>query len=472
MYSTLIKIYKMENGEIKSAIKNVNQPLTLLDLNFQKKLIKVIIEDKQGEFSTQIIDILTPDYFDGIHIKTLIRHILEYVTKYNIIPEYQTLKDIINEKEAEGPLKDNLIDLITLIEEQRITDKLNVKDIALNFCRKQSLKKGLIEAVDNWEKGDYENIAQIISEALKVGEPKSSGHNYMKDIEKRLIKKHRVPVPALKGIDSKIGGGLAGGELGIILSTTGGGKSMMLVKFACTALEAGKNVLYYTFELQESVIGNRIDSCLTGFPLKDILEYPDKIKEKVSELTALGSNLIIKEFPTGSASINTIKAHLKVMEREGIIPDVIIIDYADIMKPISVFSEKRFALTSIYEGLRGMAMEMNIPIWTASQAGRAAIDKDRFSLDVISESLGKAQTADIILGIARPDEKKINKKATMMVLKNRNGEDGYTINLHFDTSKIDIQVEDDGVGMGLGIGKLTGIEAMYREKNNPPPVGN
>lgn len=455
----------MENNEIKSAIKNVNQPLTLLDLNFQKKLIKVIIEDKQGEFSTQIIDILKPEYFDGTHMKTLIRYMLDYVTKYNIIPEYQTLRDLINEKEAEGVLKDTMLEYLTLVEEQRITDKLNVKDIALNFCRKQSLKKGLIDAVDNWEKGDYENIAQIISEALKVGEPKSSGHNYLKDVEKRLVKKHRTPIPAMRGLDSKIGGGLAGGELGIILSPTGGGKSMMLVKFTCTAMEAGKTVVYYSFELQESVIGNRIDSCLTGIPLKDVLEFPDRIREVATEIAEKGGSLIIKEFPTGSASLNTLKSHLKVLEREGIIPDLIIIDYADIMKAVSSFSEKRFALTSIYEGLRGMAMEMNIPIWTASQAGRAAINKDAFSLDTISESLGKAQTADVILGIARPDEDKALKKANMMILKNRNGEDGYALRLQFDTSKIDIQVEEgEGSGMKMGTKGLS-LEATIRAQN-------
>jgi replicative DNA helicase len=450
------------NGEIVSAIRSVKQPLTLLDLNFQKKLIKVILEDKQGEFSTQIIDILKPDYFDGIHMKALLRYMLDYVTKYNVIPEYQTLKDIVGEKEGDGTLKDNLLEMLELIEGQRITDKLNVREIALNFCRKQSLKKGLLDAVDNWEKGDYENIAQIIGEALKVGEPKSSGHNYLKDVEKRLVKKYRIPVPVLKGIDIKIGGGLAGGELGVILSTTGGGKSMTLVKFACTALEAGKTVVYYTLELAENPIGNRIDACLTGLPLKDVLEYPDAIREKAQEIAARGGNLIIKEFPTGSASLNTIKSHLKVLEREGIIPDVIFVDYADIMKPISSFSEKRFALTSIYEGLRGMAMEMNLPIWTASQAGRAAINKDAFGLDSISESLGKAQTADVILGVARPDELKIAKKAKLLVLKNRNGEDGFVMNMYFDTSKLDIYVEDEeGSGLKIGLQGLN-LEAQIR----------
>ncbi len=134
------------------------------------------------------------------------------------------------------------------------------------------------------------------------------------------------------------------------------------------------------------------------------------------------------------------------------------------MKAVSSFSEKRFALTSIYEGLRGMAMEMNIPIWTASQAGRTAINKDKFSLDTISESLGKAQTADIILGIGRPDEDKAAKKATMMVLKNRNGEDGYALRMHFDTSKIDIRIEDDDSGVKLGVKGLN-MEAQIRANN-------
>ena len=108
---------------------------------------------------------------------------------------------------------------------------------------------------------------------------------------------------------------------------------------------------------------------------------------------------------------------------------------------------------------------MNIPIWTASQAGRAAINKDAFSLDTISESLGKAQTADVILGIARPDEDKAAKKANMMILKNRNGEDGYALRLQFDTSKIDIQVEEgEGSGMKMGTKGLS-IEATIRAQN-------
>ena len=120
-----------------------------------------------------------------------------------------------------------------------------------------------------------------------------------------------------------------------------------------------------------------------------------------------GGQLFIKEFPTGTASVNTLRAHLQSLQRDhGIKPDVLFVDYADIMKSTSEYSERRYNLTSIYETLRAMAMELDIPIWTATQANREAINSPKFDLRVISESLGKAQTADLILGIGRTEEDK------------------------------------------------------------------
>jgi replicative DNA helicase len=151
--------------------------------------------------------------------------------------------------------------------------------------------------------------------------------------------------------------------------------------------------------------------------------------------------LKIKEYPTGTATVNTIKNHLSSLNREsGFLPDLIIIDYADIMKPLINYAEKRHSLTSIYEGLRALSMELNVPIWTASQTSRMSINKNEFDLSSISESLGKAQTADIIVGVARTDQDKIAKKAKLMVMKNRNGQDGHSMEMLFDTSKVDIQI--------------------------------
>jgi len=301
---------------------------------------------------------------------------------------------------------------------------------------------------------------------LKVGEVKSTGHNYVNDVKKRLIRKHRKPVTAMVGLDSRIGGGLAAGELGVILSPTGGGKSMMLVKFTATALEAGLNVVYYSCELGESVVANRVDSCLTQIPMKDIFEFADAVEEKMIHIKNKGGNLIVKEYPTGSATVQTLKNHIKSLEKSlGWVPHVIMVDYADILKSISEFSEKRFALTSIYEDLRGMSMELGIPIWTASQAGRGAINKDSFGLDAISESLGKAQTADIVVGVARTDTDKMEKKAKMIMLKNRNGEDGYSLKMHFDTTNINIYIEDDKF-RSVGVNNLPGLERQIKAVEN------
>lgn len=448
-------------NDIAKVLDGIKKNPILVDENFQQKLIKVIVEDKRGEFAGQIVDILDVGYFDGALTKLLIGHIKRYVESHNVVPDYETIEWIVKEKEPDGIERERMLGLVGLIKKSEVRDISYVQKYALDFCKKQALKKGLMEATGKWESGDYDNISKIINDALRVGEPRNIGHDYIKDVEKRMQRQFRTPVPSMKGVDAKIGGGLAGGELGVLLSPTGGGKSMFLVKFACTALEFGKKVVYYTFELNENVIGNRFDACLNAVMLRDVLDYPEVIKEKLSTIQNNGGGLIIKEFPTGSASINTLRAHLKSLERDNFIPDILFIDYADIMKPTSTFAEKRFALTSVYEALRGMSMEMNIPIWTASQASREAINSNRFDLKVISESLGKAQTADIILGVGRTDEDKAEKKATMMVLKNRNGEDGFTIDLHFDTANIDIRMADSDTGNIIGFKGLK-IEQQLR----------
>lgn len=459
---------KSENVVVAGFNNLLKQPKTILDEKFQKKLIKLIIEDEP--FSEEISDIIQVEYFDGILPNTIMRLIFNYNDKYNSIPKYETILETINIQEKDETIRGRLIEFVLKTQELKISDKNHIKDFALNFCKKQALRNGLFKAAESWEKGDYEEIHRIISDALKAGEGKRNGHNYIVDVRKRLTKETRNPVPVLDNFNHKIAGGLAGGELGIILSPTGGGKSMMLVKFACTALLAGKTVVYYSLELSEKVIGNRFDACLTGLKIADIFQYPDRIIEKTEELEKLGSNLIITEFPTGSASVSTLRNDLKSLERKKIVPDVIFVDYADIMKSVSNYTEKRFALTNIYENLRALAMELNIPIWTASQAGRSAINESKFDLKVISESLGKAQTADVILGVGRTDDDKKASRAELLVLKNRNGADGFSEPMHFDTSRIDIYIINpmqNSVGL-KGIGEDLSVTNLINQNNSDP----
>lgn len=461
-------IKDLNTNEVIEAFESVDdysgRKEAMKEPSFQTKLIKCFIEDE--EFSQQILDIIYAKYFDNIQHKILFQHISKYINKYNFVPNYETLISVVKYKEV-GIQQEQLIELIDIISKYKHNDQKFVKEVSLEFCKRQALKKGLLKAAKAWEVEDYDNISIIIGDSLKLGEPKNSGHNYLTDVERRLVVENRQAITAMEGLDNIIGGGLAGGELAILLAPTGGGKSMGLVKFASNAILDGKKAVYYSLEMKEEKIGHRFDAALNNIPLKYVTEYVDKIRETSQYIKNKGGELFIKEFPTGTATVNTLRAHLQSLQRDyGIKPDIVFVDYADIMKSTSEYSERRYNLTNIYESIRALAMEIDIPIWTATQANREAINSPRFDLRVISESLGKAQTADLILGIGRTEEDKAAKKAKMMILKNRNGEDGFAIDMHFDTSNLDIRVLQDVNQGNFGLSNIVGLDIEKISSNN------
>lgn len=417
------------------------------ETDYQNRFLKVFITDKEG-FAERIMDIVQIEYFDSYQ-KILLNYEVEFFNKYREIARFPALKDYVGMKEK-GLNRENLLGLIEKIEELEVENVKQVREKSYTFFKERSLKNCLFELIVDWKKHNFDTMKPKLENALKAGEPKDTGHDYFDDIEKRLEKDFRDPITAMPVLDGFIGGGLAGGELGIVLAPPGGGKSMMLVRFACSALLAGKKVVYYTLELSEKVVGNRFDACLNQLPMKDIWEFPDVIRENAQKIRALGGGLKIEEFPTGQASINSLLSHLRTLEiNENFIPDIIFIDYADIMKPLANYSEKRHSLTSIYEGIRGIAVELGVPIWTASQTNRGGLNKAEFGLDVIGEALGKAATADVVVGVGRGEEERTlnDPRAKIGILKNRNGADGFYKSAIFDTSKIFIEILPDEPSM-------------------------
>lgn len=449
---------------LSESLDVLNTTKIMYDEKFQNRFLKILLDGKDDTFSYQIIDIIQEAFFDGSYRKSLVKDIKKYYDEYNAIPDYTTLTDIVKRKNDNNSFQEQVLETIKRIENQIPKDKAHVKDSSMEFCKRAAQGKHIADSVSLYLNGNYAKAESVMANFQKIGQQKSAGHSYVKDVEKRLIKKLRKPVSTMEGLNPYIGGGLAGGELGIVLAPTGGGKSMMLVKFACEAFKTGRKAVYYSFELMEESIGNRVDACLSDTELKSIQDYPDKIREVAQKYSANGADIIIREFGTGTASVNTLRSHLKLLERDGFVPDILFVDYIDIMKPIVQYSEKRFALTAISEELRGLAMERNIPIWTASQTGRSSFGKELFGVEDIAESIGKAQTADVIIGIGRTPEDKIERMATLNIMKNRNGEDGKNMRLHFDTTRIDIRVSSDSV-VRSGMENLgAGIESQMRNR--------
>ena len=270
-----------------------------------------------------------------------------------------------------------------------------------------------------------------------MGSETNFGHDFIADFEARYQPRHRQPVTTgWKDIDMIVGGGLGKSELGVVIAPTGAGKSMVLVHLGSQAIKEGKTVIHYTLELQDTVIANRYDSCITGYPLSNLIDFKEDIYNEIKDLDG---TLIVKEYPTKSASVATIRAHLNKLMKRGINPGMIIVDYADLLKPIVVRKEKRAELESIYEDLRGLSTEFSCPIWTASQTNRSGLNAEVITMEQISEAFNKCFVADFIMSVSRTIEDKQNNTGKIFIAKNRNGPDGIVYDIFMDTSNVKIK---------------------------------
>lgn len=208
--------------------------------------------------------------------------------------------------------------------------------------------------------------------------------------------------------------------------------SHFLVQIGAEALRVGKNVVHYTFELSETSVGLRYDSNLCSIPSGDVIDRKDEVLDFYKQ-NQLG-RLIIKEYPTGAASVQTLRNHIEKLLLKSFVPSIIIIDYADIMKSSRKFDSLRHELKLVYEELRNLSMDLNLPLWTASQSNREGSNADVVGLENMSEAYGKAMVADVVLSISRKPTEKADGSGRIFVAKNRAGRDGMLFSMKIDTS--------------------------------------
>ncbi len=255
----------------------------------------------------------------------------------------------------------------------------------MEFCRKQNVKKAMLKCVDLVKSSSFDEIAKTITESITLGSNNEVGYDYIADFEKRFQIKARNPVSTgWQPVDSISRGGLGSGELGVCIAPTGAGKSMALVHLGAEALKQGRTVVHYTLELADTVVATRYDSCITGIPLQGVFQRKEEVFDKIQEVDG---KLIIKEYPTKSANTNTLKTHLEKLVRRGEQIGTVIVDYGDLLKPVSAQREKRNELESIYEELRAIAQIYNCPVWTASQTNRSGLNAEVITMESISGSV-------------------------------------------------------------------------------------
>ena len=406
--------------------------------DFQIKVLSSLLTHK--EFLVNIHDIISEEYFENQAQKWAIKEVLNYYDKYHTTPSLDILK-------VELQKVDNEVLQISIKEQLKLAfvtsddDLEYVQEEFTNFCKNQQLKKALMSSVDLLKAGDFDGIRFIVDNALKAGQDKNIGHEYVKDIESRYRENSRetVPTPWPK-INQLLQGGLGNGDFGLIFGNPGGGKSWSLVAIGGHAVRLGYNVLHYTLELGEEYVGKRYDAFFTKIPVNKVDSHRDKIEELIPQLPG---QLIIKEYPTGRASVSTIESHIAKSTSMGVKPDLVIIDYVDLLSSRKTNRERKDEIDDIYTSTKGLARQLNIPIWSVSQVNRAGAQDKVIQGDKAAGSYDKIMITDFCMSLSRKKEDKVNNTGRFHLMKNRYGMDGITFGLEADTSTGHFTVKDE-----------------------------
>jgi replicative DNA helicase len=424
-------------------------------MGFQTKVLSSLLTHKA--FLLNIQDVLSEEYFTNQAHKWIIKEILKYFNKYHTCPTMDVLK-------VELKKIDNDVLQLSIKEQLREAYKASDDDLKYveeefsNFCKNQQLKKALLTSVDFLNAGDYDSIRSLIDNALKSGQDKNVGHEYNKDVESRYREDHRTIVPTpWQEINDLLQGGLGNGDFGLLFGNPGGGKSWSLIALGGFAASLGYNVLHYTLELGSDYVGRRYDAFFTNISVQDITKNKIKVEEAVSKLTG---QIIIAEYSPGKASVSTIEAHIKKCMDQDFKPDLIIIDYVDLLRSKKNNRERKDEIDDIYVSTKGLARELNLPIWSVSQVNRAGAKDNIIEGDKAAGSYDKMMIVDVAISLSRKKEDKVNGTGRFHIMKNRYGIDGLSYYLKADTSTGHFQIlsqmdEDD-----------------ENNQNTPPPQQN
>jgi replicative DNA helicase len=406
--------------------------------HFQECVMAGLLTDHR--WSEQMMEVFDTEYFELKYLRFLADKYFSYSRKYKVFPTLQLLVTIIREDLKTGSdalLRDQIIDYLTRIRANPMTNDMQyAKEKSLDFCKKQALKHALETAVDQMQAEKYESIVETIRRAVSVGTVPAVGHDFLNDMEARFTRQKRDTIPTgLAELDKKeiFNGGSGKGELYCVIGSTGAGKSHFLTMIGANALQDGRNVLHYTFELSETSVGTRYDSNLCDIDSNEVMDRKEDIKSSYDKMK-LG-RLFIKEYPTNSASIFTLRAHIERLDLKGFKPDIIIIDYADIMRSTRQYDSLRHELKLVYEELRALAMELGVPVWTASQSNKEGANSDVIDVTNMSEAYGKAMICDGIVTISRKAHEKSTGWGRLFVAKNRAGRDGLVYPVQINTAR-------------------------------------
>ena len=403
-----------------------------MQANIEQTILRNLLTDEK--YMRKVLPFIKPDYFQGVY-RSLFKEAGKYVAKYNKLPTAETL--IIELDDSKSFTNDNYqmaVDIIPQLYTNDVIDNDWLLDATEKWCQDRAVYNAIMESISIID-GKHESLTKnalpdILSKALGVSFDKNVGHDYIENVEERYEFYHteedRIPFD-LEYFNKITKGGVPRKTLNICLAGTGVGKSLYMCHLAASALTEGRNVLYITMEMAEERIAERIDANLLNVPIDQLENLSkDMFTTKVQDLSRkTAGKLIIKEYPTGSAHSGHFRALLNELKlKKQFAPDVIFVDYLNIcassrMKAMGGSINSYTYIKAIAEELRGLAVEYDVPVWSATQTTRSGYSNSDVGLEDTSESFGLPATADLMFALISTEELEQLGQLMVKQLKNR-----------------------------------------------------
>ena len=407
---------------------------TVYSDDLQKLFLEFMVTDP--ELYVRVRNIIRPEFFSKKYTET-VSMFVEYTEKYKSLPT-------VDQVQAKTELQLSLVPDLDESQKDWFLDEFET------FCRHKALEKAIIESADMLEKGEYGPVEQKIKDAVRVGLTKDLGTDYFENPKARLLKlkdNNGTVSTGWQVLDKKLYGGFNKGELNIFAGSSGAGKSLFLQNLAMNWMSQGMHVLYFTFELSEELSSMRVDSMTTGVASNEIFKKIDDVDLSVRMEGKKSGKFQIKYMPSGTTT-NDLRSYLKEYQiQKGITPDVVLIDYLDLMMPISkkispadMFLKDKF----VSEELRNFAVEQQFVLVTASQLNRGAIEEIEYDQSHIAGGISKINTADNVIGIFTSRAMRERGRYQIQLMKTRSsGGVGSKIDLAFDIDTLRISDLDE-----------------------------
>jgi len=431
----------------------MNKNFEYLGQKFQLQLLNSLITDT--EFANSIIEVLEPNYFESKYFRLIVNMVREYYKKYNHTPTFDTLEQLIKAELAQDMLSKIVLDTVKEIKDAPFEGNAFVQEKSLKFCKQQELQKVMNKVqkiIDNGDFENYDKAEELVRGALQVGQRDTGLSDVFSNLDDVLNDDFRHPIPmGIPGIDNLLKGGLAKGEIGVILAPTGVGKTTILTKICNNAFNQGYNVLQIFFEDNPKIVQRKHFTLWTGIAPDELSNFKDEVMEKVDEIkNTMTNRLILRKLPSDTMTMSQIKNQVRKLISEGTKVDMILLDYIDCVVPESNLGDEWKSEGSVMRAFEAMCHELNIVGWTATQGNRSSISSEVVTTDQMGGSIKKAQVGHVIISVAKTLQQKEMKLATIAITKSRIGKDGVVFeNCKFDNELLEIDTESSVTFLGF-----------------------